>query len=63
MGVFELHLHEPNVTLNVGKDGPKLDVGRTDGGEEPPTTTGKIGPVLILLAVVVLAVMRNRRRE
>ncbi|WP_266077938.1 hypothetical protein [Haladaptatus caseinilyticus] len=63
MGVFELHLHEPNVTLNTGGESPQLDWGRTDGGEERPPITGKLGPVLILLAVIVLAVLRNRRRE
>ncbi|WP_458188500.1 hypothetical protein [Haladaptatus sp. NG-WS-4] len=68
MGVFELHLHEPNLTLNVGETTsespePSLEWGRTDGGEEKPPITAKLGPVLVLLAVIVLAVLRNRRRE
>ncbi|WP_435154630.1 hypothetical protein [Haladaptatus sp. DFWS20] len=67
MGFFELHLHEPNLTLNVGGERPELDWGRTEsgrdeGGQEQPPITGKLGPVLILLAVIVLAVVRNRRR-
>ncbi|WP_076429812.1 hypothetical protein [Haladaptatus litoreus] len=63
MGVFELHLHEPNFTLNTGENEPELGWGQTDGGEEPPPITGKLAPVLILLAVIVLALLRNRRRE
>ncbi|WP_458205398.1 hypothetical protein [Haladaptatus sp. NG-SE-30] len=68
MGVFELHLHEPNLTLNVGESPSEsseapLDWGRTDGGDETPSVSGKLGPVLVLLAVIVLAVLRNRRRE
>ncbi|GAA0229651.1 hypothetical protein ACFFQF_13395 [Haladaptatus pallidirubidus] len=65
MGVFELHLHEPNFTLNAGEKGskPNLDWGQTDGEEERPPIAEKLGPVFVLLAVIVLAVLRNRRRE
>ncbi|WP_227374182.1 hypothetical protein [Haladaptatus halobius] len=66
MGVFELHLHEPNFTLNVGGDDSSaessLDWGRTDGDESGPAIAGKLGPLLVVLAVVVLAMRRNRRR-
>ncbi|WP_227353951.1 hypothetical protein [Haladaptatus salinisoli] len=65
MGVFELHLHEPNFTLNVGDGGSaaesSLDWGRTDD-ESRPSVAGKLGPLLVVLAVVALAMRRNRRR-
>ncbi|WP_049970131.1 hypothetical protein [Haladaptatus cibarius] len=65
MGVFELHLHEPTVTLNTGKNGSKSELGwnQSDSSEERPPIAGKLGPVFILLAVIVFAVLRNRRRE
>ncbi|GKZ12608.1 hypothetical protein [Haladaptatus sp. T7] len=75
MGVFELHLHEPDFTLNTGETksstgfGSKSEPESEPEGEpgeretEPPSIAGKLGPLIVLAVIIALAKRVKRRRE
>ncbi|RBI64061.1 hypothetical protein DMJ13_06075 [halophilic archaeon] len=70
MGILELHFHDSQFTLDVGRSdgggvlslgGETTETGGNSDGRSP--ITGKLMPLLVVLVAIGVTVLRQRRRR